>query len=182
MPPPSAQAAPARPGRTSLVLWLDAALLVLFLLAVAPRLTGLALHEVVGIVFCVPLLLHLLLSWPWINTGARRLLVPGDRRARVNYVINALLFVFAVTVVVSGLVISRIALPAMGIPTVDDFAWRRLHNVTVTWMHIAIGLHLAMNWHWIVAATRRQVAALARVRPSLPLEAPAPQRRDSATP
>ena len=173
---PEQQDATSETSRTAVVLWLDAGLLLLFLLAIAPRLTGLALHEVVGIAFLVPLLAHLLLSWRWIASGVRRSLRPGARRARVNYLLNAALFVLTVTVVVAGLAISRVVLPALGIRTFDDGAWRFLHNNTVNWVHLAVALHIAMNWRWIVAATRRQLAAVMPVRRETePAAAPQPR-------
>lgn len=134
---------------------LDALLLVAFLLAKAPHLTGLPAHEWVGIGFGFAVLPHLLLSWSWIASATRGLWAPGPLRRRVNYALNATLFTLTVTVIVTGLVISQVVLPDAGVTTVDDEAWRRLHNSASTWILILVGLHIALNWRWIVAAVRR---------------------------
>jgi hypothetical protein len=136
--------------------WLDALLLPTFLLLLSPRMTGLALHEWIGVVFGIPVLVHLLFSWSWISTATRRVLASADRRARVNYVLNTTLFVLTTVEIVSGLVISQVALPVLGIATVDDRSWRALHNLTLNWTLLAAGLHVAINWSWIVAAVRRR--------------------------
>ena len=72
-----------------------------------------------------------------------------------------MLFVSAVVAIISGLTISRVALPTAGISTIDDRRWRSLHNGSTTWMLIAVGLHIAMNWRSIVSALRRLSAGRA---------------------
>ena len=47
-------------------------------------------------------------------------------RRRVNYALNAALFVLTVTVAFTSLVISQVVLPPAGFATLDDEAWRRL--------------------------------------------------------
>ena len=142
-------------GKQVFEFWLDALLLLAFLLLLSPRMTGLALHEWLGVVFGIPVLVHLMLSWSWISTATRRVLTSADRRARVNYVLNTTLFVLTTIEIVSGLVISQVALPVLGIAAIDDRSWRALHNLTLNWTLLAAGLHVAMNWAWIVAAFRR---------------------------
>ncbi len=56
------------------VLSFDAGLFLLFVILLSPRLTGLPVHEWLGIALAGPVLLHLLLSWRWLVTATRRLL------------------------------------------------------------------------------------------------------------
>jgi hypothetical protein len=149
--PPAAAA-----GRTRFVLWLDAILLLLYLLEQAPRSTGLLTHEVLGMAIAVPIVLHLLLSWRWITSNARRLFVQGNGRTRLNYVINVVVFTVMFTVIFSGVVISRVALPAIGIATIFDRGWFNLHDVASNVLFAAVALHLAMNWGWVLAMLRRR--------------------------
>lgn len=142
-------------ARQRFVFYLDTGLLVVFLFLLAPRSTGLTVHEWLGIALAIPLLVHLLLAWSWIATAARRLRSPVRTRDTVNAVLNAALFVSAAVVVVSGLVISRVALPLLGVDTIDDRVWRGMHNRWTTLMMLSVGAHIAMNWRWIVKTTRR---------------------------
>jgi Domain of unknown function (DUF4405) len=153
-----------RAKRVSFLLWFDASLFVLFLLTRTPRLTGLAVHEILGIVFALFFLVHLLLSWQWIKSAARRLRAAGAWRTRINYSLNTILFTFTWNAIVSGLIISQVVLPAVHIPSVNDRAWHFLHNGMASLVRIGVGLHIAMNWQWIVAAVRRQAASLRRRR------------------
>lgn len=131
-------------------LYLDAMLLVLCLVLLAPRFSGLRWHEWLGVAIVPPLMLHLLLSWSWITVALRRIFsTEGSIRSRINLLLNGALFVAFIVELVTGLVISQAALPLFGVHTLDDWAWRRLHNQTTTWIRLLIALHVAMNWRWI---------------------------------
>jgi hypothetical protein len=47
-------------------------------------------------------------------------------------------------------VISRVALPALGIATIDDRLWRETHNSWTDAMLLCVAAHVAMNLQWIV--------------------------------
>ncbi|HEV8408901.1 MAG TPA: DUF4405 domain-containing protein [Gemmatimonadaceae bacterium] len=142
------------PSKT-FVLSVDTLLLVLCLLLMSPRLTGLSLHEWFGVALILPVLVHLLLSWRWIVTALKRAFVPARRRDFVNLLLNAMLLVSTTVVVVSGLVISRVALPRMGVETIDDRVWRTTHNNWTDVMWVFICAHIAMNWRWIAKVADR---------------------------
>ncbi len=137
------------------VLSLDAGLLLLFVVLLSPRITGLPVHECLGIALAGPVLLHLLLSWRWLVTATRRLFARSDLRGRVNYLLNGLLLVLVTVEVVTGIAISQAALPWIGVTTVNDGRWRHLHNMISSWLMLAAALHLAMNWTWVRAVLRR---------------------------
>jgi cytochrome b561 len=143
-------------SRTAFAFWLDVLLLLLFLLIQSPRITGVAAHEWLGIAIAVPLVIHMLLSWHWIISKARRLFVNGSVRTRINYAINLVLFIVMVAVIVSGVLVSRVVLPWAGIQTIYDADWFELHDSASNVLFVAIGLHLAMNWGWVLAAMRRR--------------------------
>ena len=144
--------------RTRLALYLDIGLLAAVLLLFAPRLTGLPSHEWVGLALIPVVLLHLLLSWGWIAGSTQAIGTRAGRRARINYLLNWLLFSLVVLELASGLMISEIALPPLGFLTVDDRAWRALHNQALNWTHLVIGLHVAMNWQPLVLLVRRHLS------------------------
>jgi len=149
-------------ARRRVVLLLDAALFAAFLVLLSPRITGLTIHEWLGLVLGAPMIVHLLLSWSWIAAAAKRLMSPRNARDIVNTLLNALLFVTTTVVIVSGIVISQVALPWLGVITVDDRRWRATHNQFTTWLMLTMSAHIAMNWRWIVTATRGYLPRWAR--------------------
>jgi hypothetical protein len=153
--------------------WLDLLLFVLVIVLLAPRLTGLPAHEWLGLCLAALLILHLLFSWRWISTATRRLGRPMPARFRINYLINVTLFVLVMLVIVSGVVISRVALPRLGVTLIEDRSWRALHNLTLNWLTLFTGLHLAMNWEWVVRMLRPEPRRAISRYAALTVRAPA---------
>jgi uncharacterized protein DUF4405 len=144
-------------ARGRLAIYVDVVVLATLLLLFAPRLTGLPIHEWLGVSLGATLIVHLLLSWSWISSGTRRLVSGLNRRARINYVLNWLLFVLILIELTSGIAISRVVLPSIGIATINDRSWRALHNLTLNWTKLVLGFHIAMNWRPLVIGVSRHV-------------------------
>lgn len=135
--------------------FLDLIIFVAFLVATAPRFSGLAIHEWLGIAFGAAIVTHLLLHWSWIVQITRRFFGKVAWSARVNYALNALLFIAMTVVIVTGLLISEVALPLFGIRLEGDRLWLQLHRQATDLTVLITGLHVALHWRWIVNTTRR---------------------------
>jgi hypothetical protein len=100
-------------ARTRLDFWLDAAIFVGYTFAYSFGFTGLVIHEWLGLALGLVLVVHLTLHWDWVVRTTRRL---AGRRGhdRVIWLVN-LALLFAMTLcVVSGILISRVAMPSSG--------------------------------------------------------------------
>jgi hypothetical protein len=136
-------------------LWVDIAIFVAIMLALAPLLTGIAIHEWLSIALAVAVVVHLLLHWQWIVAVIGRFFsrLPGE--ARLNFFLNVALFICFTVVTFTGLMISESALPLFGIPASRDFVWRALHSLSANLTVLTLGLHVALHWKWIFSAARR---------------------------
>jgi hypothetical protein len=137
-------------NRKWLSLSLDSAMLTAAIVlgaGLAPAALG--VHEWLGVVFVVALLLHLLLQWPWIASATGQLRVPRAPRVRINYTLNALLFIVMIFALASGFVVSRTVLPALGMHPSGNFVWIKVHKLFSSLVIVIVGLHLGMNWHWV---------------------------------
>ena len=65
--------AQTQPNRNKTNLIVDSAIFLAFLVALAPRFSGLALHEWLGVAFGGAIVTHLLLHWQWIVEVTKRL-------------------------------------------------------------------------------------------------------------
>jgi hypothetical protein len=144
-------------ARTRLDFWLDALLLVAYTLAYSLGFTGLATHEWLGIGLGVALLVHLTLHWDWVIRTTRKLL-RRDGRERLIWVVNLLLLVSMTLCVASGILISEVALPELGITVAASSFWRQVHDTTATLTLILVPVHAALRWRWIVGVARRLLA------------------------
>ncbi len=119
---------------------IDIVLFGLVLAMLSPRLTGLPLHEWLGLAIGVPVLVHLLLSWSWIARATVVVPVRSGWRHRANYILNWLLFTSLIVEIVSGIMISQVAMPALSVATAEDRAWRSLHNRYLNIFTLLIGI------------------------------------------
>jgi len=147
-------------------LTLDIIIFVGFLIAMEPGLTGIAIHEWLTIAGTAAFITHLLLNWEWIIQITRRFFRKASGQARINYVLNWLLFVDMVLIMLSGLIISRVVLPGWGIHLSSNHSWRTLHSLTADLFIPILGLHVALHWRWIVSTIKRCVLGLSPVRKS----------------
>lgn len=151
--------------KTKFIINILVAVLTVALLSTA--LTGLALHEWLGIGIAVFILVHMLLSWQWIALITRRLFrdVPG--LTRIVYVVDFLLFIAMTLAIYTGLMISRVAIPALGLSgTAPNFMWRGLHSLSSNSLLLLVGLHLAISWNWVVKTIRKLIIDPLRPRAS----------------
>lgn len=153
----------------------DLSIFIAFLVALDPHSTGMTIHEWLGIAFGAAAVIHLLLHWKWLVATTRRFLGKLPRQSRVNYALNSLLFINMTLLIFSGLMISEIALPAVGLQLSAAFAWRTLHALTADWALLLLGLHVALHWKWILNTTKRYVLSpiLSRLRRGGAVSAPA---------
>ncbi|MCS6940529.1 MAG: DUF4405 domain-containing protein [Roseiflexaceae bacterium] len=157
---------PGTQRRTLTNLALDSTMFIAFLIATAPRFTGIAVHEWLGIALGAAVLTHLVVHWSWIVGVTRRLFSRASGSARLNYLLNALLFIVFTTIIFTGLMISETALPLLGIRFERDRLWTQLHHLTSDAAVFLIGLHVALHWRWIVNAGRRLASRIFRQAPA----------------
>ena len=133
-----------------LSLCLDSAMLAAaIVLGTGLRPLPLGIHEWLGVLFVTALLLHLLLQWSWIASATGQLRTPRTPRVRINYTLNALLFIVMTFALASGFVISRAVLPALGLHPSGNFVWTKVHKLFSTLVIVIVGLHLGLNWSWV---------------------------------
>lgn len=138
---------------------LDVGLTAMMLALFSFHLTGLALHEWLGLGLCILIPVHLLVSWEWLAATTRRLLGPLPWRVRLTYLLNAALFASVVVVTITGLVISEAVLPGVFPMTGNRGFWRILHTQSSNASVVLMGLHLGLYWRTLANLTVRLGAA-----------------------
>jgi len=149
----------ARPAnRTQVNWWVDLAIFSAVMLALAPQFTGLSVHEWLGLGLAAGLAVHLLLHWQWLVSVIRRFFGQIPWSARLNLLLNTALFIDLVIVIFTGVMISREALPLLGLAATGGREWESLHAQAADLSLIITGLHVAVHWKWLLSAARRYVA------------------------
>lgn len=157
---PSRGATPTKRSRWTRSLRLlvvDSAFLAAFIAVIDVPLTGLAIHEWLGLSIGVLIVAHTVQHMDWILATSRRFFARMPFVNRLNWIMMVVLWTAFVSALVSGLVISNVVVPALGIPTSTSPWWLWLHATSASVTVIATAWHLALNWRWIVnTVTRRR--------------------------
>ncbi|NTU72365.1 MAG: DUF4405 domain-containing protein [Coriobacteriia bacterium] len=128
---------------------LDVAMFAALLAAYNPAWTGLAVHEWLSIAIIVPLLFHLIINWEWTVRVASTFIDRLMHASRVNLVVDILLFVSTVAVMLSGLMVSQVALAAFGLAVTPGAIWVALHAVTADTTVFLLGTHFVLHASWV---------------------------------
>lgn len=120
------------------------------LILLSEKLTGTAIHEWLGVAALAAILTHLLLSFDWFAAVTKRLFQKQSLQTRLNYLFSAALFIAMTVAFYSGLMISKVALPALGLSIEGGMGWKSLHTLSSDATLYIVGLHLAVNWKWVM--------------------------------
>ncbi len=149
----------AKPKRktssTQIRVWVNLFFFIIMIVVFSPQATGIPIHEWASFVVIIPFFTHLIMDWKWIVNVTARIFKRVPNEVRFNYILNWLLFFFFIVATFTGVLISEAALPALGITVVIDPFWVELHEMSANFMAIALGIHLAMHWKWIVTNVKK---------------------------
>lgn len=149
------KAATTQTNRNMTNLIVDSAIFIAFLVAMAPHFSGIAVHEWLGIAFGAAIVTHLLLHWQWLVEITRRIFGKVTASTRINYILNLLLFIDVTVIIFTGLLISKSALPALGIQLALGGGWWMLHTTSSNLFLLLTSLHVALHWQWIASVVKR---------------------------
>lgn len=132
-------------------LLIDVIAIVVYVLAANPDLTGVAVHEWLGIVLVAAIIAHCVANYTRaadVCAGIRK--EASAWRAGAIALDIALLLSF-VTVTVSGVFISGAVLPALGLYAPGYYVWNPLHAVSAKIFLVVLILHVLLHAKWIAA-------------------------------
>jgi hypothetical protein len=159
--------------------WLiDLGLMVGFLAAFYLNLTGINLHQWLGLAVTFLALVHLILHWDWIVAVISRFFMKTCGRSRVYLLLDVLLMVGATVIFETGLVIST----WFNLNLTNYADWLDIHVYSSV---ITLGLtvlKLGLHWRWIVniaqkSFSRRRALRVIHTLKPVPVPIPVNQKR-----
>jgi Domain of unknown function (DUF4405) len=152
-------------AKTRLDFWLDGGILVGYIFAYCFGFTGDVVHEWLGLAIGLAFVVHLTLHWDWVLRTTCKLLRPRGQD-KLIYAVNLALLLAMTLCIASGIMISRAALPEMGLFLNTNIFWNRLHILTAEITLYLVPVHVGLRWRWIVAVGRRLLTRAGRRGPA----------------
>ncbi len=141
--------------------WIDALLMVGYLLCFYLDLTGVAGHQWLGVALGVLAVLHLWLHMDWVKAVTKRFFSKGGARNRWYYLLDALIVIGFIVILETGLIIST----WLDLTVVNYIAWLDLHIYA---SYASLGLivvKVGMHWRWVVNITGKIFGANGKPAP-----------------
>ena len=143
-------------NRVAFLVCLDTAMLLLVCVLECLALTGLDVHVWLGFALCPLVLVHVVMQWQWFINQFQRIRATRAYRVRVNALLNLGLLFMMSAVLLSGILSSRQLTSVIGESLGRARIWSEIHGWLNFIVVVLVGLHLALNWDWMVAALRRR--------------------------
>jgi hypothetical protein len=147
---------------------LDTALFAGFLSCFFLDLTGLSLHQIIGVASVTVAAYHLLSHWNWVSAVTRRFFGKTSDQARLFYALDAALLVGFFTIIATGLVIST----WFNLSLTNFTTWLDVHIVASIGTLFVIVLKISLHSRWIMSIWRKYFnAPTSNTRKVLPVAA-----------
>lgn len=131
--------------------FVDVSLFAGFLIAFSLDLTGLELHQWIGVAVSVLAVYHLVTHWTWVSTVTERFFGKASARARLYYLINASIFTGFFIIGLTGLVISS----WLNLSLTNYDLWLTVHIQTSIVALILTILKIGLHWRWVVVTAKK---------------------------
>lgn len=136
-------------NKTMIKMALDVVITIIFILLMDVFLTGLLLHEILGLAIFGLFFIHKLLNWSWIKGITKRFFDKNIKaKTKVMYVLDILLVIGISVTTLSGILISVELFPFLA--SDDSIFWTNLHISFSYISFIIISLHIGFHWEMIL--------------------------------
>jgi hypothetical protein len=145
---------------SKLKFWVDTGLFSAFMATFFLELTGLAVHQWIGILVGLITVYHLVTHWNWVKAVTERFFSGTSGQSRRYYLVDAALVAGLAVIISTGLVISS----WFKLSQSNYAAWRTIHiSASIATLAIIV-LKIGLHWRWI-AFQFRALFAQAKTNP-----------------
>jgi hypothetical protein len=144
---------------------IDAFLLIGFLAAFYLDLTGLPIHQWLGVGLVILTIVHFINHWDWVKNVVQRFFGKTSNRTRTYALIDLFLMLGFVLIIETGLVIST----WFNLQLTNYNLWRDIHVYSSISTLVLTVIKISMHWQWIVKTAKKVFPSVGqRVEESLP--------------
>ena len=130
---------------------IDIAALAVYLVAANPAVTGIGIHEWLGLGMLVIFFVHAAMHVDWVIEAVRRSFVRLSWARTGNAVLDLVIVAVVMVVMVSGAV-----LPALGLYADGYYFWDPLHAMSAKLLLALMLVHVAVHWPWFAKVFKKR--------------------------
>lgn len=123
--------------------------LALYAVAANPAITGIDLHEWLGLGLLVAFVIHCALHVDAVGEMLRSAFAHPSWSRTGNLVLDVLILVVFMVATVSGIFISGAVLPSLGLYAEGYYLWDPLHAVSAKLLLALLLVHVVVHWRWV---------------------------------
>lgn len=135
---------------------IDIIIFVLYLVVANPALTGISVHEWLGLGLFVSFFIHVEVHADWIVETLRSVFSHPSCKRTGNAVLDICILVAFMATTVSGIMVSGTVLPLFGLYAEGYYFWDPMHAVAAKVLLALLILHIILHWKWIANALKRK--------------------------
>lgn len=126
---------------------LDVVMTIMMVLLMCLNITGLQIHEIMGIAIFFFFMMHNFINFKWIKAVTLNF-KKSTLKTKIMYIINILLFISTSATAITGILISKTILTEIKIPNTEFLnSW---HTSFAYWSLIIIAVHIGLHWKIIL--------------------------------
>ena len=133
---------------------IDIAALAVYLVAANPAVTGIGIHEWLGLGMLVIFFVHAAMHVDWVIEAVRGSFVRLSWARTGNAVLD--LVAVVMVVMVSGVMVSGAVLPALGLYADGYYFWDPLHAMSAKLLLALMLVHVAVHWPWFAKVFKKR--------------------------
>lgn len=132
---------------------LDIIMTICFVCIMKIMITGISLHEKLGLIIGGLVILHLILNYKWIKGMALRIFdAKLNLVTKISVILNIVLAVLTVLLIVSGILVSVTIFKDIAAENRD--LWACIHKRLALLLFVCISIHIGLHWKMIMFGFR----------------------------
>ena len=135
---------------------IDIAALAVYLVAANPAVTGIGIHEWLGLGMPVIFFVHAAMHVDWVIEAVRGSFVRLSWARTGNAVLDLVIVAVVMVVMVSGVMVSGAVLPALGLYADGYYFWDPLHAMSAKLLLALMLVHVAVLWPWLAEVFKKR--------------------------
>lgn len=119
-------------------------------------LTGISVHEWLGLGVLVAFFVHAAVHADWIVEAVRGSFAHPSWARTGNAVLDVCILVVFMATTVSGIMVSGAVLPALGLYADGYYFWDPMHAVSAKVLLALLAVHVVVHWKWLAKGLKKE--------------------------